>query len=231
MGDVTRVAIAAVDPIYRQGLDRVMASGGFQTVALSSAVHELLSSELHAHSPDLFLLDFGDDMAGLAHAIGSIRREFPASKIVIVADGGSEPHFIRALQEGAAGLLVKPIGCDALVKTMELIVLGERIFPAKLIRRIAVEDLAQAPVCADRNAIDQLSARELDVLQQLSSGSPNKLIARRFGITEATVKVHVKAILRKLGVRNRTQAALYARNQDWPMATPSDVSTRRPLTM
>jgi two-component system, NarL family, nitrate/nitrite response regulator NarL len=213
MANVTHVAVVEADPIYREGLLHVMSGAGFQTAAACSSVEQLLAAPAGDLDRLLILVDFGQEMWNVGTDVASLRRKFPNCKVVILADNGSERFLVQALQAGVDGLLVRPIGCDALVKSLELVMLGERIFPAHFIRVLASETPA-APVHAgeQNRALEKLSARELDVLQELSSGSPNKIIARRFGITEATVKVHVKAILRKISARNRTEAAIWARN-------------------
>lgn len=220
MGDAARTAIAVADPIYRQGLERVLTSAGFEAVALMGSPHQLLCADVHASDPALIVIDLGHDMSGVQADVSALRQWYPGSRVVVVAEPGCEPSFIHALRAGVDGLLVKPLGCEALVKALELVMLGERIFPAEFIRGLSNDVAPTFPAPVVTQALGQLSARELDVLKQLSSGSPNKLIARQFGITEATVKVHVKAILRKLGVRNRTQAALCARRHD--LSTPDE---------
>jgi two-component system nitrate/nitrite response regulator NarL len=108
---------------------------------------------------------------------------------------------------------------------LDLIVLGEHVFPSQTLDLLRtgrfLEEPAKLSVC-DQTKV--LSAREVEVLNCLSVGSANKVIARQFGITEATVKVHVKAILRKIQVKNRTEAAIWARSHG---IEPSAVSYAR----
>lgn len=222
MGHVTRVAVAAVDPVYRQGLERVLSSAGIDVVALCASVSQLLSADVHARDPVMIVLELGRELSRISADVTVLRQWYPSSKLVIVADPHGESMFVQVLRSGVDGLLVKPIGCEAMVAALELVALGERIYPAQFIRGLSDDPAPPTSPEDDRLLFEQLSARELDVIQQLSSGSPNKVIARQFGITEATVKVHVKAILRKLGVRNRTQAALMARRHGLYLGVGSD---------
>lgn len=214
MGSGMRAAVVEADPIYREGLVRVMSSAGFVQPTVHGSVEELIASPLSSDEPTLLLVNLGHGMVSVAEDVAALRRRFGPGKVVVLAESGSERYLVNALQAGVDGLLMKPIGCDALVKSLELVMLGEKIYPANFIRNLAFDPAPVPSQPSDHNPVmEKLSARELDVLQELSIGSPNKIIARRFGITEATVKVHVKAILRKFGVRNRTEAALCARSQ------------------
>jgi two-component system nitrate/nitrite response regulator NarL len=129
-------------------------------------------------------------------------------------------EMMSSLDAGAHGYCLSTIGCDALVKSLELVMLGETVFPSALFlsnlgsfsrNREAVEAPIRVtrPTPSDRQARN-LSSREAEILRCLMQGAPNKVIARELDVAEATVKVHVKAILRKIQVSNRTQAAIWA---------------------
>ena len=126
---------------------------------------------------------------------------------------------------GTDSVVLTSTAGNALLKALELVLLGQRVYPAGLFQSTpAPESIYDAdcrallPACDDMpdngaesrfpNGLRQLSERELQVVNLLCNGSPNKIIARQLGITESTVKVHVKAILRKTHARNRTEAAL-----------------------
>ena len=121
------------------------------------------------------------------------------------------------------GMIFEQISRDALIKTLDLVMLGVTILPAALMRLVGEahemnceDDPAVPATQADVPTFDhmprRLSQRETGILRCLMQGEPNKIIARQFDITEATVKVHIKAILRKICVRNRTQAAVWGHN-------------------
>jgi len=126
------------------------------------------------------------------------------------------------LAAGADGYCLATLECAALIKSLELVMLGEIIFPSglflsaisKLSKRLeplVIEQIRPIPklLQSDRKT-RMLSSREAEILRCLMHGAPNKVIARELDVAEATVKVHVKAILRKIQVSNRTQAAIWA---------------------
>jgi two-component system nitrate/nitrite response regulator NarL len=137
----------------------------------------------------------------------------------------TEPDLV--FKVGATGYLVSTMSCDAFVKSIELVMMGETVFPPSFLtsaldtktepeprRKAAVsgEDEGAILVTREDATAPQLSPRELAILRCLISGNSNKCIARKIDIAEATVKVHVKAILRKIRVQNRTQAAIWGMN-------------------
>jgi two-component system nitrate/nitrite response regulator NarL len=114
----------------------------------------------------------------------------------------------EAMNGGADGFLMKDVSPEALLQSLELIMLGEKVFPTNL--ALMLLDLSNAP--SPLNSIRGLSPREQEILLALVTGASNKMIAIKLGITEATVKVHLKTLLRKIDVNNRTQAAIWAMN-------------------
>jgi two-component system, NarL family, nitrate/nitrite response regulator NarL len=117
------------------------------------------------------------------------------------------------------GFCLTASGPEILIKSLELVMLGESVLPFEVLRSLMdaappkreqpLQDNRAEPTLPDPNTC-KLSAREAQVLSYLREGTPNKVIARQFDVSEATIKVHVKAILRKIGVANRTQAAMWA---------------------
>ena len=113
-----------------------------------------------------------------------------------------------AMTCGADGFLMKDVSPEALIQSLQLIMLGEKVFPTNLAAMLLDMNSTPSPV----NSLRGLSPREQEILQALVTGASNKLIANRLGITEATVKVHLSTLLRKIDVNNRTQAAIWAMN-------------------
>jgi two-component system nitrate/nitrite response regulator NarL len=108
------------------------------------------------------------------------------------------------------GYLLSNISKEVLTHSLRLILLGETVFPSQLATAWATGQLRQNASSDVGKALEVLTQREAEILGCLTEGSPNKMIARQLGITEATVKIHVKSLIRKIGVQNRTQAALWA---------------------
>jgi two-component system nitrate/nitrite response regulator NarL len=133
--------------------------------------------------------------------------------------------MVSAFRAGANGYFADVMTCDIFIKSIELMMMGETIFPPAFLSSVLVAEGdhrgAAPPPVRDNQAIlvaaehaiaPQLSPREKSILQCLIEGDSNKCIARKIDIAEATVKVHVKAILRKIRVQNRTQAAIWGMN-------------------
>jgi two-component system nitrate/nitrite response regulator NarL len=161
-----------------------------------------------------------------------------------VADHYRLDELVSALRAGANGYFVDVMTCDAFIKSMELLMMGETIFPPALsfvldsegddpgkevghLGEAAPDDeTGQAVLLAtDDSFAPQLSPREKSILRCLIEGDSNKGIARKVDIAEATVKVHVKAILRKIRVQNRTQAAIWGVNRGSPIRPANNNST------
>jgi two-component system nitrate/nitrite response regulator NarL len=142
-----------------------------------------------------------------------------------VADHYRLDELVSAFRAGANGYFVNAMTCDLFIKSIELVAMGETIFPPAFLsfaldpesdhvgKAGLREENAEAILFTTKDTIaPQLSPREKSILQCLIEGNSNKCIARKIDIAEATVKVHVKAILRKIRVQNRTQAAIWGMN-------------------
>ena len=146
-----------------------------------------------------------------------LRDAYPDARIVVLASDLTVDALREAMNAGADGFLMKEVSPEALLQSLELVMLGEKVFPTNLAAMLL--DLTSAPT--PLNSLRGLSSREQEILQPLVTGASNKLIAIRLGITEATVKVHLKTLLRKIDVNNRTQAAIWAMNNGF---TPADAT-------
>jgi two-component system, NarL family, nitrate/nitrite response regulator NarL len=158
--------------------------------------------------------------AGRVHeAVRQVRERSPETRIVALADQ-FDLSFVRTAHEaGVNGFCSAASAPDVLIKSLELVMLGESVLPFEVLRSLMdaappkpdqpLQDNMLEPTLPDLNTC-KFSAREAQVLSYLRGGTLNKIIARQFDVTEATIKVHVKAILRKIGVANRTQAAMWA---------------------
>jgi two-component system nitrate/nitrite response regulator NarL len=132
----------------------------------------------------------------------------------VLSDQFDLDEVVEAFKFGVDGYIVKEISCEALMKSLRLVAMGEKVMPSQLAQHLSgMEERSQAPQLARNPDVSRiLSDREITTLRYLLVGHANKVIARRLEISEATVKVYVKAILRKLRVSNRTQAAIWAFN-------------------
>ena len=156
-------------------------------------------------SIDLLILDYHmpgmDGLNGLDRA----RKAFPATKVVLMSGVANREVANKAMENGANGFIPKSLTAASLVNAIKFVLSGERYFPFDF----GTAETAEAP----KGAFATLSEREMQTLEQLCIGLSNKEIARNLGVQEVTVKLHVKNVLAKLGVSNRTQAALLAKEK------------------
>jgi two-component system nitrate/nitrite response regulator NarL len=149
---------------------------------------------------------------GAASTVAEIRSWLATAVVVCLVPLFDVEEMCACFAAGASGYILESISRDALRESLLLVEAGEKVFPSELAHHFPV--LAGAPEFAERPAPlrseAHLSSREFEILQCLANGQSNKLIAKNLGIAEATVKVHLKRILRKAHASNRTQAALWA---------------------
>jgi DNA-binding NarL/FixJ family response regulator len=215
--------------LVREGLARILHSPNFRIVASVSCADDLLPIQSQLERPLFLIAHTGDDFEAAIEQIETIRSRDPAGRIAIVADRYRLAELVSALRAGANGYFVDVMTCDVFVKSIELVMMGETIYPPAFLSFVLDPDTSnldetaprderqRAPAVATEDAFaatentiaPQLSPREKSILRCLVEGDSNKCIARKIDIAEATVKVHVKAILRKIRVQNRTQAAVW----------------------
>jgi DNA-binding NarL/FixJ family response regulator len=202
--------------LLREGLTRLLDSSQFRTVASVSQLDDVVLGSLAKEASILLLLGLGEDVKSGIRVIEYFKEQQPTGRVVVLAERSDVDEAISAFRAGANAYLAEVTSCDALIKSLELVMLGETIFPFPMLStlldhsRFSREPEVGRAIEFDYNDAPTLSAREKCILSCLANGSPNKLIARQINVAEATVKVHVKAILRKIRVQNRTQAALWA---------------------
>jgi two-component system nitrate/nitrite response regulator NarL len=161
-----------------------------------------------------------DNDMDLVNNIRVLRGRFGDSRYVVLADQYCFEQVHIAFRLSARGYLMKNINSSTLIKSLELIMLGESIFTSEILTHrpdehdleIESDDDIVSVLPSTWNSPCRLSGRETEILKCLVRGQANKIIARNLNIVEATVKVHIKAILRKIRVQNRTQAAIWAVN-------------------
>src|SRR3984893_4541549 len=211
--------------LLREGLAKILRSANFRILASVSCADDLLPRKLQSHQPLFLIVHTGDDFEAAVEQIELFRDQHLSGRIAIVADHYRLDDLVSAFRAGAHGYFVDVMTCDALIKSIELVMMGETIFPPALLSFIlgaesdrhraagSPDESNQAILVTTEDPISpQLSPREKLLLRCLIDGDSNKCIARKIDIAEATVKVHVKAILRKIRVQNRTQAAIWGMN-------------------
>jgi DNA-binding NarL/FixJ family response regulator len=198
-----RLLIADDHPLVRSALAALFeAAEGITVVAVASDGEEAVAAA-HRSAPDVVLMDL--EMPGMdgVQALTALRQAGSSARVVILTTFSDRDRIVRALDAGALGYLLKDAEHEEIIRGVRAAAIGD----APLAPRAAREMLAER---APDRAGPALSARELEVLQLVARGLPNKLIARELGISEKTVKAHLTRVFTQIGVTDRTQAALWA---------------------
>ncbi len=202
--------------LLRTGVSRILEGTRFALAEDRVGGHEV---------PDLILVCDSLLQESSAETIRQLKEQYPGARIVALSDN-LDPWSVRELcSAGLDGLCPTGMPPAAMCKALELVMLGEGFLPISVSLALLNQPSA-APTPALGPATDpvgpggKFSDREAQILQRLTTGASNKLIARELGLAEATVKVHIKAILRKAKAANRTQAAMWA-NQHFGLGSNS----------
>jgi DNA-binding NarL/FixJ family response regulator len=202
-----RLLIADDHEVVRAGLKSLLADVREIQVVAEAADGEEAVRLAHRHRPHVVLLDVrmvgGDGLA----ALGRLRQELPAIPVVMFSSYDNPTYMARAVALGAAGYLVKSASRDDILAAVRQAAAGEMLWSREHLRRVSQ---SQSPTRGPAELDASLTKRENEVLKQLALGLSNKEIAQALDISYETVKEHVQHILRKLGVADRTQAAVWA---------------------
>jgi two-component system, NarL family, nitrate/nitrite response regulator NarL len=213
----SRTILIEANRLFREGLKHLLTGTRFEVGSEFNTFDLALAAGEAGAAPELVIS--GQPVKDEAD-LRAIREAFPTARIVVLADDLSVDVLRAAMGGGADGFLIKNVSPEALIQSLQLIMLGEKVFPTNL-----ASMLLDMNAIIPQHSIRGLSPREQEILQSLVTGASNKMIAIRLGITEATVKVHLKTLLRKIDVNNRTQAAIWAMNNGFS-ADGAPVPTR-----
>jgi NarL family two-component system response regulator LiaR len=202
-----RLLIVEDHAVVRQSLRFVLDQEPDIEVVGEAATAAVALSLAAAARPDVVLLDlFLPDEDGTA-VLRRLREAYPDLAVVVLTSAPDDAHLIAALHAGAASYLEKTAGISEVVATVRAAAAGQSALPpgvtARLLHAMRERERAGEP-------LSRLTPRELDVLAAIAKGQSNRDIARVLRISEETVKTHVSSILAKLGLADRTQAAIYA---------------------
>ncbi len=197
--DPVRVMVVEDHHVVRQGLIALLAGAQGLEVIGSAVNGEDAVEKYRALLPDVTLMDLQMPGMGGVAAIQRIRAEFPAARFVVLTTFDGDEDIFRALQAGARAYLLKGTDIDELTETVKAVHAGKARIAGPIAEKLATRIGGQ-----------ELTAREVGVLQRIVAGRANKEIAGDLHISEATVKSHVNSLLGKLGVADRTQAAIVA---------------------
>lgn len=207
-----RILVIDDHTLFRVGLQGLLEHRGIQVVAAVGDGQEglALAEQLR---PDVVLLDMrmpGMDGLGVLRHLRQSGLKMP---IAMLTTSSNEQDLVEALRSGAQGYLIKDMEPDDLVLALRDIVAGKTVVAPDLAPVLAKVVQGESVAARDPSPFSELTPREGEILGLLAEGQSNKAIARNLGISDGTVKLHVKAILRKLGVHSRVEAAVIAVEQ------------------
>lgn len=201
MSEAVRIRVLSVDdhPLLREGIATIINNqSDMELISQASSGNEAIL-QYRQYRPDVTLMDLRlPDLSGI-DALIAIRSEFPEARVIILTTFEGDVEIQRALQAGARGYLLKNMPPSTLVDTIRQVHAGKRRVPPELAAQLA-----------EHMSDESLTAREVEVLKQVAGGNRNRDIAELLGISEETVKVHLKHIMDKLGASDRTQAIAIA---------------------
>ncbi|MDB4862570.1 MAG: response regulator [Pirellulaceae bacterium] len=192
--------------IIRSGLRKMIAGSEIQLIAESNSAVNVLTGISQYH-PDVILLDVRLEEGDGLSALGRIKIERPQIPVLMLSSFDNPTYVARSVALGASGYLLKNASRDTILEAIRKVAVGETAWTRQELRRVTGA-LATPRLAADIEV--PLTRRESEVLEQLAHGLTNKEIALALGISYETVKEHVQHILRKVGVSDRTQVAVWA---------------------
>jgi DNA-binding NarL/FixJ family response regulator len=222
VADRIRILIVDDHALFRVGIANILGrEKDFEVVGEADSSRSAIEAAEQL-SPDVILMDASLPSPGGIETTQRIRRELPATAIVVMAAEEDEEALFASIKAGAAAFAIKDISPDDLVHVVRRVSAGEflindKVFakPAvasrvlKEFRELAIYGQEAQPIFAP------LSPREVEILDNIAQGMTNKQVAYALSISEQTVKNHMSSILRKLAVNDRTQAVVYAMRQGW----------------
>jgi DNA-binding NarL/FixJ family response regulator len=198
-GEKIRIIVVDDQAVVRQGFVSLINTVADMEVVAEGTNGQQAVELFRTHKPDVVLMDLRMPVMGGVDAIKALRREFPSARVIILTTFDGDEDIYRSLQAGAQGYLLKDMFFEELEDAIRTVHSGGRRIPGVVAERLA-----------GRMSGSDLTARELEVLEQIVRGKSNKEIASALGISEATVKSHINNVLSKLDASDRTQAATKA---------------------
>ncbi len=194
-----RILVVEDHNVVRQGLVALLrTTDGFEVVGEAADGIEAIS-QFRRHQPAVTLIDLRMPKLGGVDVIARIRKEAPQARFIVLTTYDGDEDIYRAIQAGAKAYLLKGMTSDELIGAIRTVHAGKSHIPQVIAERLA-----------EHIGTDELTPREVSVLEQIVGGMSNKQIGAHLKISETTVKTHVNNLLAKLGVTDRTQAATAA---------------------
>lgn len=194
-------------PLLRKGLKQLLAfEEELEVIAEASNGEEALVIA-EREDPDLIILDLNmQGMDGL-QTLAKLREIGVTSRIIMLTVSDSDVDVLEAISKGADGYLLKDTDPDLLLEQIKQSITGKMVLSESVTQVLA--EAIRRPTVTPKSELDSLTAREVEILECIAKGMSNKVIARELDISDGTVKVHVKHLLKKLGLRSRVEAAVW----------------------
>ncbi len=240
------VYLMGENELLLEGLRRILIEASFCDAATITRIDDMDPVVLGEERPIVLIISVGENHATILEQVQRLKKQQPTVRVFLLANHNQldDDKIVAAFRSGVNGYCLKPT-CENLLRSLELVMEGEAILPATTLSHLLrkdsflvtceVDKTAPAhmapianPIAVEPQAIHspRLSGQEQCILRCLIEGDSNKVIARKHDITEATVKVHVKAILRKIRLNNRTQAAIWGIHNSAFMTAPPKTAER-----
>ena len=211
---ITRVLLVDDQALFREGLSTLLSlQEDIDIVGEAGNGQEALESAQRLN-PDVILMDLRMPVLDGVAATRRLKESNHPARVIVLTTFDDDETIFDGLRAGAIGYLLKDVSSEKLIEAIRAAARGESFLQPSIAAKVLAEfnRLEQRhPVRQSPDLVEPLSERELEIIRQLATGDSNKEIAARLYITEGTVKNHVTNILGKLGVRDRTQAALKAK--------------------
>src|SRR5580765_7080201 len=206
---MTRIAIVEDNKVIRESLMEFVQTDPECECVFVCATAEKALKDIPKHQPDIVLMDIQlPDISGI-ECTARLKQLLPAVQIIMVTVYEDTERIFKALRAGACGYLLKRCSPEELVSAVREVRQGGAPMSREIARKVIVSFQEPLAVAAE---VEELSPREREILELLASGFPNKQIADRLGLTDGTVRWHLRHVYNKLHVRSRTEAALKFRS-------------------
>lgn len=208
-----RLLLVDDQALFREGLRTLLTIYPDLDVAGEAANGEEALRQAEILRPDVVLMDLRMPVLDGVTATRRLKETRPSSRVIILTTFDDDEYVFDGLRAGAAGYLLKDVSSEKLVEAIRATARGDSFLQPNIAAKLVAEfaRMEETPTPQAQQLVEPLSGRELEILALVAEGASNKEIAARLFIAEGTVKNHVTNILSKLGVRDRTQAALKAR--------------------
>jgi DNA-binding NarL/FixJ family response regulator len=193
--DLIRILVVDDHPLLREGIVSLVGKQPDMQIVAEASNGEEAIRLFEQHKPNITLMDFRLPGMDGVEAMSAIVSKHPDAKVIMLTSLSGDTQIARALKAGARGYLLKDLLRKELIEAIRTVQSGRKRIPPEIAAQIA-----------EHASDTTLTRREVEVLQLIAAGNPNKLVADQLSVTEDTIKMHVKSILSKLGANDRTHA-------------------------